>query len=460
MDNFDVVVMGAGSAGLSVARKLAAEGKSVSVVESRRVGGECPYTACIPSKAMLRSAQVRSESKRAVVLGAASLPPILDSASAAFARAVERRDQVVDQRDDGEAAKSLENDGVTLIRGHARIARAGVVCVEESHISYTDLVVTTGSQPVIPPINGISEVPVWTSDEALSTNRSPESLVVIGGGPVGCELSQIFARFDCPTTLIEPANQLLGQEDPTIAAVLAGALTGDGVNVRLGVQVLAARQLRDPARALLSLNDGSNVEAERVLIATGRRPSTGGLNLDKLAIELQPDGSLTVDDNCKVVGQSHVWAAGDVTAIAPYTHTANYQAKIVVAGILGSHWRAQYNAIPRAVYTDPAVASVGMNSRAAGKAGINWVSAAVDLSSVARSTTDSAPPGRLVVTANRDESRLIGAAAIGPHADEWLAEAALAISAKIPLHVLAQAVHAFPTFGEAFELAVQQLTEA
>ena len=458
METFDVVVLGAGSAGESIANALAQAGRSVALVESLRVGGECPYVACMPSKSMLRSAGVRAQSKALRELGGAATAPTLDDEDLAFRAAVQRRDEVAEGRDDSSAAKGVEDSGVVLVRGRGRICRPGVVDVEGRELGWTDLVMGTGSAPVLPPVEGLDRVPTWTSDEALSAQDRPVSLLVMGGGAVGCELAQVHVRFGVRVTLVESGPQLVGKEERSIAEALGVVLRAEGIDIRLGVEVQRA-ELTGDGLARVHLSDGTKVEAARVLVAVGRQPTTEGLGLDVLGIEVGDKGELQIDDHCRVEGQQHVWAAGDVTGTAPYTHTANYQARIVTENLLGGDRTADYRAIPRAVYTDPAVASVGMDAETAQEQGIDVVTAVMDLADVARTATEGNDGGRLVLTADRARGVLIGAAAIGPHADEWLSEATLAIRAEVPLSVLTDVVHAFPTFGEAYEPPLRELAE-
>jgi dihydrolipoamide dehydrogenase len=456
MQVFDVVVLGAGSAGEWVAGGIADEGGSAALVEALRVGGECPYVACIPSKAMLLSAHARHQARHLEELGGAAAPPALDEDRLAFGAAVGRRDRLSGGRDDSDAASSIVKRGVTLLRGTGRIARPGAVGVGATQIGYRDLVVATGSRPVIPPIDGLGAVPTWTSDQALSAPERPASLLILGGGAVGCELAQAYAGFGVSVTLVESADQLIGNDDPRIAADLATVLRGSDVNVRLGVSVTRLEPAAGGmARALLS--DRTTVEASRVVLAVGRAPATGGLGLEAIGVTPTEAGALRVHDDCRVEGQEHVWAAGDVTGIVPYTHGANYQARVVTANLLGGSRVADYRAIPRIVYTEPPLASVGLTEAQAREAGIDVMTATADVSQMARAATDGTAAGRLILTADRARGVLIGAAAVGPRADDWISEATVAIRACVPLAVLADVVHPFPTYAQAYEVPLREL---
>ncbi len=457
MLTFDVVVLGAGSAGEWVANGVADAGRRVALVEQSRVGGECPYVACIPSKAMLRSAHARDQARRLTDLGGASEPLSLDNDRQAFAAAVRRRDRLSSQRDDSQAAAGVQEHGVTLVRGSGRIAAPGTIEVAGQELGYRDLVVATGSSPAIPSLDGLADVPTWTSDQALSAADYPASIIVLGGGAVGCELAQIYAGFGVDVTLVEPSDQLAGDEDPGVAADLAGVLRASGVTLRIGVGVTRAQPTASGA-ARTELDDGSAVEAERVVIAAGRKPATDDLGLDVLGIATAKTGALNVDARCRVEGQEHVWAAGDVTALAPYTHGANYQARIVTGNLLGGDALADYRAIPRVIYTEPPLASVGLTADQARAAGIEVLTATVKLSEMARAATDGPPDGRLVLTADRARGVLVGAAALGEGADSWISEATVAIRARVPIAVLADVVHPFPTFAQSYEIPLRELT--
>ncbi|MDQ1394811.1 MAG: hypothetical protein QOG64_70, partial [Acidimicrobiaceae bacterium] len=420
-------------------------GKSVALIEARLVGGECPYLACMPSKAMLRSAATRALLQQAKALGASGADVDPGDAATAFAAAVARRDEVAAHRDDGAAAAGLQEAGVRLLRGFGRVTGPGTVDVDGTSYGWTDLVIATGTEPDRPPLDGLDGVPHWTSDDALSSGELPRSMAILGGGPIGCELSQVYARFGCSVTLVETADHLVAREEESITMRLAEILRDDGVVLRLGAEPTRVEQSGDGVRIVFDQDEP--VEAERLLVATGRSLCTDGIGLDAIGVE-PGDGGIEIDERCRVVGQRHVWAAGDVTGKAPYTHAANYQARVIAGNLLGHDAIADYRAIPRCVYTDPAVASVGSTE---------GVQATMDVGQTARATSDGFSGGRLVLTADPDRGVLVGAAAIGPHADEWISEASLAIRAEIPLAVLADVVHPFPTFSEAYEPALREL---
>ncbi len=454
MRKFDVVVLGAGSAGEAVSRSLAKAGKSVALIERLRVGGECAYVSCMPSKAMLRSAQVRKLAKDLLAIGAASEQLVMDSDEAAFQHAARRRDEITSHRNDENAASEIISAGITLYRGDGSFKNSTSLEVNGESLTWTDLVIATGSTATIPEIRGLSTIGYWRSDDALSAEKAPESIAIIGGGPAACELAQIFSRFGTATTVIEHGNQIAGKEHSDVASRLAANLKLEGIKILLNTEVLFA-EVEGKNRSKLTLSDGQVLTFDQVVVATGRHPNTAQLNLEALGIKLGKKGEVVIDENCKVVGTSNLWAAGDVTALAPFTHTANYQARIITANISGGSKQANYAAIPRAIYTDPPVASVGNLSNPEEDPDI--ATARIELSEVSRNATDGEKGGLLILAADLVEGVLVGASAIGPHADEWIAEATLAIRAKVSLLVLEDVVHPFPTFSEAFEGPIREL---
>ncbi|HET9075768.1 MAG TPA: NAD(P)/FAD-dependent oxidoreductase [Acidimicrobiales bacterium] len=460
MDEYDIVVLGGGSGGEWIWQEV--PDRRIAVVEANRLGGECPFVACVPSKALLRAAHVRRLLARSAGLGATAAQPGLGDPGQAWARAAARRDDVSDHRDDSANVQQLERSGARLFRGRGRIAGPGRLIVDrpgggQTEIAWRDLVIATGSAPVRPPIDGLDRVPTWTSDEALSSDERPARLAVLGGGAVGCELAQAYAGFGVQVTLVEGSDRLIPREEPAVGALLAQALAAEGIDVRTGTRLESCRP--GPGGAILSLSDGSAVEVDRLLVAVGRRPNLEDIGLETIGLE--PGGSgLAVDARGRVLGASHVWAAGDVTGIAPYTHTANYQSRTVAANLRGEPAEADYRAVPRAVYTDPAVAAVGITESEARDQGLDVVVETMDLADTARAATDGVEAGKLILVADRRAGVLVGVSAAGPGADELIGEAILAVRARIPVKVLADVVHPFPSLIEAYEPPLRRLSAA
>lgn len=455
MDRFDVVVLGAGSAGENLALELGRAGRTVALVEQHRVGGECPFTACMPSKAMLRSGEVRHLLGRVRDLGAMADPVTPVQPDRGFAQAVARRDEIAAHRDDTRHADGVRDAGVTLVRGDGTVVEPGSLAVGDRRLAYDDLVISTGAESVRPPIDGLDDVATWTSVDAWSADERPASLLVVGGGAVGCEIAQLYARFGVDVTLVEMTDRLTGGEAVEVSDALAGVLRDDGVQVRTGVQV--TRVAPAPAGAAVHLGDGTTVTVERIVLATGVAPRLDGLGLERLGLDVSE--GLEVDERCRVVGADHLWAAGDVTMVAPFTHLANYQARVVAGNLLGRDVRADYRAVPRTMYTDPPVVGVGLTPDAADEQGRRVVVATADLADLPRTSAAGDAGGCLVLVADRDTGVLAGASAIGPMADAWIHEAVLAVRAGIGVELLHDTIHAFPSYAEAYDVAVSGLLD-
>lgn len=434
MGDFDVVVLGGGTAGVRVAGAVARCGsKRVSLVEAGLIGGESPYLACLPSKSLLLSA-ARGE---------------------AWEQAIARRDEVTGGLDDSAVLAELTSAGVSVVRGTGAVTAAGTVTVtpleagEPVLLGYADLVIATGAEPVAPPIEGLPDIPAWTTAEALCSPDLPRRLIVLGGGPAGCELAQVYAAFGSQVTLVEAAGRLLPDEPAFTGEILGGALRRSGVDVRCGSPAVKAERTADGLT--LGLADGTRIDADRLLLATGRRPRVSGIGLDVLGITVEPGAALPTTTTCQVADAGgHVWAAGDVTGVG-HTHAGAYQADVVAANLCGSSREADYSAIPRPVLTRPSVFAVGA------RGGDGVVTAGADLAGTARARIDG-DLGRVELYADPEGGVLAGAAAVGPDAASWMGEVTLAIRARIPIAVLADVVHGFPGYGEAVEAALRQLT--
>lgn len=481
---FHLVVLGGGSAAEELCESLARRGGGehvpfpVAVVEENFVGGACPFLACMPSKALLASAAARRALATARRRGASGHDLELGDGAAAYAEAAKRRDQVAEERDDSGHAAELEKIGVTLLRGRGVVRGWGRAEVlgdgAPRQLSWRDLVVATGSAPAPPPLAGLDSVPWWSSEEALSARELPGSLAILGAGPVGCELAEALAAFLPPgrVVLVEGADRPLAKEEPSIGKAVAAHLSRHDVDVRLGVE--AERAVARGEAVSLLLSDGSEVEVERLIVATGRKPRSEELGLESLGIAPGELGAVEVDDELRAGhepgGSRRLFAVGDVNGKAPFTHAAKYQARVVAALLSGERARVDGRGVPRCVYTDPPVAAVGLTERAAREQGIDCLVAAAELGETARAQSDGLllgpagegslderAGGHVVLVADRARQVLIGAAAFGPRAEEWVGELTLAVRGELPLALLAEVVHPFPSYAEALGPLLEEL---
>jgi pyruvate/2-oxoglutarate dehydrogenase complex dihydrolipoamide dehydrogenase (E3) component len=438
-----VVVLGAGSAGehfVGALRRLDRDVEIV-VVERHLAGGECSYYACLPTKTLLRPTEV---------LAAARIAPGATEAVTGeidVERVLWWRDQVADGRDDAWHASWLADQGAGLVRGEARVVRPGAVEVDGLELEYEHLVVATGSTPAVPPVHGLAELDYWTSRDAVWAGSIPESLVVLGGGPVGAELAQFFHRMGARVTVVESNSHLLARIDPEAGELLRERLEEEGI--RVAVEAKAARAEATESGCRLHLVSGDELDAHRILVATGRRPNVHGIGLEQLDVEITPRG-LAVDERMRA--GTGVWALGDAAGVALLTHVGKYQARVAAANIAGRAVVADYRAIPAAVFTDPQVASVGATS------GERVVTARYEIAGGRLSTYERPRrPGFLKLAADPERRVLVGAVAVGPEAGEWLGQLTLAVRAEVPLEVLLDTIQPYPTFSESIFNALREL---
>jgi pyruvate/2-oxoglutarate dehydrogenase complex dihydrolipoamide dehydrogenase (E3) component len=447
-EQVDVVVVGMGPGGEAVAGQLAEAGLSVVAVESGLVGGECPYYGCIPSKMMIRATNLLAEAGRVNGMAGSAEP------RPAFAPVADRIRQTTDNWNDEAAARRFEGQGGRLVRGRARIVGERTVRVGEAEFTATRaLVLNPGTEPTVPSIPGLADTPFWTNREALRATEAPASLCVVGGGPIGLELGQAFARFGTRVTVVEAADRLLSAEEPQASELITGVVRDEGLDVRTGAKVT---EVGHDGSGFTVRVDDETVTAERLLIAVGRRASLAELGLD--AIGLDPDARfLDPDDHLRVA--PGVWALGDATGKGAFTHMSVYQAGIVARDVLGSTGPgAEYHAVPRVTFTDPEIGVVGLTEAQARERGVRVRVGYTDLASSPRGWIHGpGNTGLIKLVEDADAGVLVGATSVGPWGGEVLSALAVAVHARVPTERLRHMIYAYPTFHRAIEDALGKL---
>ena len=450
---FDIVCLGGGVAGEAIADGLQNSGLTLAVIERELVGGECPYWACVPSKTLLRSSETLSEADRARHLAASRVEWTVD-----FPKVAKRVRWMARDLDDSRPAAAMEATGARLVRGEGELKDLRTVVVgNEQLIARRAVVIANGSTAAIPPIPGLDTVEYWTNRQAAIPTELPATLAILGGGAIGVELGQAFARLGSRVTVIEAGPALLGFEDPAAAAALRPHLEADGITVMIGDPCTAVeKRAASPSRSsvILHLKSGAEVTADRLLIATGRRPNVEAWRAAGLP---QTDRGWLRVDPATLEARPGVFGAGDVTGLGGFTHLAYYHGQVVARRLRGLDARADHTAVPRVTYTDPEVASVGLSEAAARAQGIDVVVSSADPAETARGYIHDFHGGALKLVADRQRGVLIGATLVTPRAGEILGELVLAVKLGTPLQTLADVIHPFPAFNRVLGASLGEL---
>lgn len=452
----DVVVIGTGPGGESLANKAARAGLKVVAVEKHLVGGECPYYGCIPSKMMLRAADALAEARRAGQLaGDVTVTP----SWAPVAKRV--AEEATANWDDTAAVDRLKESGATVLRGTGRLDGARRVIVtpsdgspEVSLEARIGVVLNPGTRPAAPPITGLEGTPYWTNREALQATEVPAELIVIGGGPIGCELTQVFARFGTRVTLIQHGSRLLPGDEPEAGALLEQVLVEEGVRVLTDANPTEVQYAE--GRFTLTLADGQQVTADRLLVAAGRTPNLDGLGLESVGLDPK---HLDVDERMRAGDDAGLWIVGDVVGHGAFTHVSMYQSDIALRDLEGMDGPpASYHAVPHTTFTDPEVGGVGLTEERARDQGLTVRVGRADIGASSRGFTHG--PGAIgFVKVVESDGVLVGATVVGPAGGEILAMLTLAVHARVPVSTLRTMIYAYPTFHRTIESALSDLDD-
>ncbi len=435
---WDLLVVGGGTAGLVAAKTAAGFGASVLLIERDRIGGDCLWTGCVPSKALLSAAHAAQDARAAVRYGIR-----VDGVMVDFPTVMAHVRQAVATVEPTDSPAAMRAAGVSAAHGSARFAGRQAVILDGHRVPFRQALVATGAAPVMPPIPGLAEAAPLTNESVFGLTQLPCRLLVLGGGSIGCELGQAFARLGSRVTIVEAADRLLVREDADAAELVTGALVGDGVEVHTGVPVTSAR--RDGSAWVAVLADGAEVGFDAVLVAVGRRPRTSQLGLDVAGVELDKRGFVRVDARLRTTNP-RIWAAGDLTGHPPFTHTAGVHGSLAASNaVLGLRRRADTASIPRVTFTQPEVAAVGVSGERARALGLTVHT--LGHVEVDRAIAEQQTGGfsRLVLDG---KGRVVGATIVGPRAGESLPEAVLAARHGLRGRDLAAATHAYPTYSD------------
>jgi pyruvate/2-oxoglutarate dehydrogenase complex dihydrolipoamide dehydrogenase (E3) component len=443
METFDFVIIGAGPAGEAAAFKARELGATVAVIDRRWFGGSCPHIGCLPSKALLYSA-----SRHAA-----------NPATYSWAKASAHRDFMINRAagapepDDSSHRRYLDEAGAVTYRGTARIVSRGHVEIRHDDVAHVidgrNIMIAVGSYSRVPPLPGLDEAKPWTNYEATLARELPKSLIVLGGGPTGCEMAQVFVRFGVPTSIVQSGDRLMPTDHPRNSASVADGLRESGVTVRLGVRALGVRPGAGGDGAhVIDLDDGSTAEGHAILLAVGRAFPLDDLGLEHYGVDTTERVAIPRDGRLRIA--DGLWVVGDPAGPELHTHQAHYQGEIAVRMALGEHVTPDYRALPRATYTDPEAAFVGVTLDQARAAGLDAFELVADYPTSTKGYEVEATTGHVTIIVDRATRELVGAAMACPDASAAIHECVVAIKAHVTIDVLADTIHAFPSTSRIF----------
>jgi pyruvate/2-oxoglutarate dehydrogenase complex dihydrolipoamide dehydrogenase (E3) component len=456
-ERFDLAVIGAGGAGSTVAFDAVNRNVRVALIERWKVGGTCLNAGCDPTKTLVRSAEIAHLARHADRYGI-EIPDFAVN----WAVVMDRVARVIDTIRGGDGDVNVRNAGIALFKNHARFRDGNTLILEDGQIIYADrIVVATGAAERIPTIDGLMETGYITNVEAVALPELPESLAIIGGGVIAVEFAQIFARFGVEVTILGSSDHLLPKEEPALADALQAVLEHEGIRVETGVRVTHVD--RDGERKILRAEGDGPVRtwnAGEILLAAGRSPVVDGLDLENAGVEYSAKDGIAVDAQLRTTAPN-IWAVGDVTNVYPFTHVADYQARIAEHNALSGEdpLEADYSAIPWATFTDPELSRVGMTEDEAKAAGHDVVSATVQMKDLARAITSGETAGMVKLVADRKTGKILGGHVLAANGGELIAEVALAMRTELVVQEIGKTVHAYPTMSEAVFWTAYELSK-
>jgi dihydrolipoamide dehydrogenase len=444
----NLVVIGAGSGGLVSALIAAAVKSKVILIERHKMGGDCLNTGCVPSKAILRSAKVASMMSRAEEFGIESV-----NVKPVFSKVMKRVHKVIETIEPHDSIERFTELGVDCVTGEAEIIDKHTVRVGDRNIRTKSIIIAAGARPFVPPIEGVQDVDYLTSDNVWELEELPKRLVVLGGGPIGCELSQAFAKLGSKVTMVEMMGQLMGREDPDVANLITDKFNNDGINVLTNHK--AIKFTNDNGENVLHCETGNGVVEipfDKVLIAVGRKANSDGMNLDKLGIKLRRNGTIETDEYLRTQ-VPNIFAVGDIAGPYQFTHTASHQAWFATVNALfgfAKKFKVDYRVIPWATFTMPEVARVGLSEREAQEKGLDVQVTRYGIDDLDRAIADGEAHGFIkVITPKGGKDTILGVTIVGSHAGELIAEYVLAMKHNLGLNKILGTIHLYPSMAEA-----------